>query len=392
MTHDHNPIKNSEVYVLQESQHCPAIPPPSPPSPSTPGEEVPDFIDILETGLNVLRTESAALAQITTIYESNTHARNNFEFAVKEIVTCNTRGGKIVIIGIGKSGHIGKKLEATFNSLSMGTHFMQASEGLHGDLGVIHARDVILFISNSGKTPEILGLLPHLQAKVPGIPAIIITEARTSEACELIKQKPGTILLSAPMHMSEEAAFGVKAPTTSIILALAIGHALAITSGKVMHGISLCDVFHKNHPGGAIGATIEKAQMTQKVSDRAIPIMDIPEVSCNLAVSRVGLMMFQSQKGWARIRGDHVVPPRRMKAFQMDNNLPIMSAPGLLVPRSQWHRIPADFDIAEAQQFVNLNRRAHGREQKFADDEVLVIIEDGEMCGVLEIGDLMAEA
>jgi D-arabinose 5-phosphate isomerase GutQ len=401
MAFDHHPVQNSEVYLCLPS-HGPSIPPPSPPSPATPGDDLPCLDGLatppelplplpvfgkrLETALHVLRTEASALEGLSRLYEHDLVAQEGFNAAVEEITRCKGRRGKIVVTGIGKSGHIGKKLEATLNSLGITAVFMHPSEALHGDLGVICQEDTILFISNSGKTGELLQALPHFDSCLP---AIIITEAASPAACELIRQRPGTILLPAPLPISEEAAFGVKAPTISTTMALALGDALAITASKELYNQALSSVFLKNHPGGAIGAAI---QNIQRLSDRAIPIIDIPEVNHSSSVAQVGFSMLQSESGWVRMGDDVVFPPRRMKKLQLSNTeILALQIPDLAVPRRQWVSVSADLEVSEARDWIFSMRRAVPRGQHiYNDDMVLVVLDEDEICGVIEVGEILS--
>ncbi|KAJ4302422.1 hypothetical protein N0V88_002566 [Collariella sp. IMI 366227] len=190
------PVQNSEVYVLCQSPPGPftAIPPLSPPSPITPAED--DFVcapidglsltqpDIavcgkklaieerLSRAVHVLATEATALQNLTQLYSSDRLARDGFTRAVDAIATRQGTpthpGGKLVVIGVGKSGHIAKKLVATFNSLAIQAVFLHPTEALHGDLGQLSPRhDTLLLITFSGKNPELLTLLPHLDKSLP---------------------------------------------------------------------------------------------------------------------------------------------------------------------------------------------------------------------------------
>jgi D-arabinose 5-phosphate isomerase GutQ len=116
--------------------------------------------------------------------------------------------------------------------------------------------DAILFITFSGRTAEILNVLPHVPLDVP----VIVLTSHTSEAtCALLDQRPDTILLPGPIHESEEASFGVSAPTTSTTVAIAIGDMLAITAADKYHEGRTKQIFHRNHPGGAIGVKAKEA-------------------------------------------------------------------------------------------------------------------------------------
>ena len=102
---------------------------------------------------------------LTKLYSTDDIARDGFNSAVEAITQRQGeegKNGKVVVIGVGKSGHIAKKLVATFNSLAIQAVFMHPTEALHGDLGQIGRNDTLLLITFSGKTPELLMLLPHL--------------------------------------------------------------------------------------------------------------------------------------------------------------------------------------------------------------------------------------
>lgn len=397
MALDH-PIQNSEVYLLA-APHPSSMPPPSPPSPATPCEElsasIGDLASItppepdetcantntrLSNAVHVLSTEAASLSQLTMLYETDPIARAGFNLAVETITRYGGRKGKLIVCGVGKSGHISNKLVATLTSLKIPAVFLHPTEALHGDLGTVDEHDTILFISNSGKTGELLALLPHFD---PSLPTIIMTSHTHPSNCEIINQRPGTILLPAPLHISETEAFGVNAPTISTTMALALGDALAIAVSRELHS-DIQSVFHKNHPGGAIGAAIAK-----KLSDIAISLIDMPEITSTLTASQVVLSAYHSSTGWVRQGGDIIISPRRIKNLSaMEMEEPATCVPGLMVPKSEWICVSADLDLAEAVEWVK-NMRASVGEAKFSDDAILVTMDEGEACGVLEIGELM---
>lgn len=170
-----------------------------------------------------------------------------FETAVNLLSNCK---GKVVITGVGKSGHIGKKIAASFASTGTPAFFVHSTEGVHGDLGMIQKEDVVIMISNSGETGEVLSLLPSL-TKI-GCKKIAITSKKAStlaEACDV------TLTYQ---YDREADALGL-APTTSSTITLVIGDALAITL-SILKGFKKED-FHLYHPGGSLGKQLsEKAQ------------------------------------------------------------------------------------------------------------------------------------
>ena len=400
MALDHHPVQNSEVYLLGAS-HAPHIPPPSPPSPATPCEELslslegltsiappeqdnstPTFGQRLSNAVHVLGTEATALSCLTRLYETDPIARSGFNSAVSAITRFKGDKGKLVICGVGKSGHIAKKLVATMNSLKIHATFLHPTEALHGDLGKVGKHDTILLITFSGKTPELLSLLPHFD---PSLPLIVMTSHIHPSTCEIVKHRPDTILLPAPIHKSETDSFGFNAPTTSTTMALALGDALAVVISNELH-INVQAVFSQNHPGGAIGQAIPK-----KLSDLVIPISEITDIGGGGAVTGAHVLMsaYRSKTHWVRAGMDVMVPPRRIKRLGTeDMDEPALCIPGLMVSSKEWIEMRAEMEIKQAKDLI-LAKREEGV-GKFGDDAILVTVVDGERVGVMEIGDLMA--
>ena len=245
-----------------------ALLPPSPPSESPPKIASPraslDGLDYdvddsprqrrVADGLNVLMTEASALKSLAVFYEEDEGAQGQFSEAVETIAWSLNAGSKLVITGVGKSGHIGRKLVSTFQSLGAPAVFLHPTEALHGDLGLVGRNDTLMFISFSGKTAELLQLVPHLPSSLR---MVVLTSHTRREACELLRRRPGGgILLPAPIPESETRSFGVAAPTTSTTMALALGDALAIATAKELHA-DVSSVFARHHPGGSIGASLK---------------------------------------------------------------------------------------------------------------------------------------
>lgn len=135
--------------------------------------------------------------------------------------------------------------------------------------------DVILFVSFSGKTAELLNVLPHLSADRP---VLAMTSHLKPDTCPLLQPFEQGILLPTPIYEPEETSFGVCAPTTSTTVAIAIGDMLALTVAEKLHEGRTKEVFKKNHPGGAIGA-VAKA-VGEKVESMVTPLqLPSPTVS-----------------------------------------------------------------------------------------------------------------
>ncbi|CZT41806.1 related to arabinose 5-phosphate isomerase [Rhynchosporium secalis] len=403
MNLDHQPVQNSEVYLMHKSHNQPVLPP-SPHSPSSPCErslspplddlmsmtppELSDSCSVpfngrLSNAVHVLGTEATALSCLTRLYETEPVARSGFDLAVEAITRFRGEKGQLVICGIGKSGHIAKKLVATMNSLKIRSTYLHPTEALHGDLGVIGRHDTILLITFSGKTPELLELLPHFDEKLP---LIIMTSHTHPSTCEIIKRRPDGILLPAPIHKSETDSFGFNAPTTSTTVALALGDALAVVISNELH-LNVQAVFSHNHPGGAIGQAVQEPK---KISDLTILFETIPEIDYRKTTGAHVLMAaYKSPSGWVRLGDDMVLPPRRISGLQSDDLDELATCiSGLMVPSKEWIQVEGDTSISSAQEWVR-SRRSSG-ERKLSDDVVLAMMVEGEVAGVIEVGTLMA--
>jgi len=197
------------------------------------------FADVRE----LLKLESNAIAQTADRLDPS-----QVERVVDLLAECK---GKAVILGVGKSGIIAQKIAATMTSVGTAALYLHPSDALHGGLGIVQSEDVVIVLSNSGETDEIVAMLPYLQNRHVKIVAIVgnvnSTLARKAEA-----------VLDA--SVDQEACPLNLAPTTSTTVALAIGDALAVTLMKVK-GLTT-DEFANNHPAGRLGK-----RLTLRVAD-----------------------------------------------------------------------------------------------------------------------------
>lgn len=192
---------------------------------------------------DLLRLESNAIAQTATRLDAA-----QVERVVDLIAGCK---GKVVILGVGKSGIIGQKIAATMTSTGTAALYLHPSDALHGGLGIVQPDDVVIVLSNSGETDEIVGMLPYLKNRQVAIVAIVGNMNST------LANRADAVLDAT---VDQEACPLNLAPTTSTTVALAIGDALAMTVMKVK-GLTT-DEFAVNHPAGRLGK-----RLTLRVSD-----------------------------------------------------------------------------------------------------------------------------
>lgn len=187
----------------------------------------------LTWGKQVLSIEATSIQQLAS------ELSTSFSEAIQLLTQVK---GRIVVSGMGKSGHIGRKIAATFASTGNPAFFLHPAEALHGDLGMVTANDVIIVLSHSGESNELLAILPQL--KRLAVPIISITGNPNS-----------TLAKMATVHLcnavSQEACPLGLAPTASTTVSLALGDALAMTLLQE-HGFSTED-FARSHPGGSLG-------------------------------------------------------------------------------------------------------------------------------------------
>jgi arabinose-5-phosphate isomerase len=219
----------------------------------------------------VLLLEGNSILAAKKRFETDAKSAQAVEAAITLILERTQKGGKLLVVGLGKSGKIAAKLSATFSSTGTPSLYIHPTEALHGDLGVVSENDIVLAISYTGNTEELISLLPYFEKR--GAPVIALTGNANSKLAEKSK-----LVLDA--SVSEEACSHNLAPTSSTTLALAIGDALAIAVMKA-RGFTAED-FAKNHPGGALGRRLQL-----RVNDLMHRIPHAPTVSENAPVDEV---------------------------------------------------------------------------------------------------------
>ncbi len=215
-------------------------------SPSAPASHVAVGRDVLAAEAAGLRALSASLGPA-------------FDDAVERLAACT---GRVVVSGMGKSGHVGRKIASTFASTGTPALFVHPAEASHGDLGMILPGDAVLALSNSGETAELADLVAH--ARRFGLPLLAIT----GRAGSALARAADVVLL---LPQAAEACPMGLAPTTSTTMQLALGDALAVAL-LTRRGFTASD-FSANHPGGRLGAQLRRVADLMHRGD-AVPLAD----------------------------------------------------------------------------------------------------------------------
>jgi arabinose-5-phosphate isomerase len=223
--------------------------------------------DFATTGRRVLRREAEALALLADALDGS------FDAAVDLIMGAT---GRVIVSGMGKSGHIARKIAATFASTGTPAQFVHPAEASHGDLGMVMKGDVALMLSNSGETPELADMIAHTRRF--DIPLIGIASRAEST---LMRQSDVALLLPPAQEACDQ---GIV-PTTSTTMMLALGDALAIA--LMEHRQFTPEHFRVFHPGGKLGARLSKVRDLMHRNPPLVPV-DTPMGEALLTMSRSG--------------------------------------------------------------------------------------------------------
>ena len=211
-------------------------------------------MEIIESAQKALNDEIEGLSLLKEFFNSN------FEEAVKAIFNSK---GKVVVTGVGKSGHIGRKISATLSSTGTPSYFIHPTEASHGDMGMIEKSDIILAISWSGETTELANIVKYaLENKIKLIGLSSNKESHLAKSSD--------IALNIPLV--EEACPNGLAPTTSTTMQLVIGDAIAISLLNIRDFNK--DNFRSLHPGGQLGAALAIIEDVMH-SGESLPIIEI---------------------------------------------------------------------------------------------------------------------
>lgn len=242
----------------------------------------------LKSGRRTIRIESKGLEKLAKTLSSDFNLVCDALFKTR---------GKIITLGIGKSGHIAKKVSATLSSTGSPSSFINAGEALHGDIGGINKNDSVIIFSHSGESEEIINLIPFL--KKVGCDVFSITGSKDSFIARNSQ-------VSLDTGISEEACPLDLAPTTSTTVSLALGDAIAVALLEAKNFKS--DDFAKSHPGGKLGKRLITTVEDLMSKGKDLPIvsreMTLSETLIEISSKGLGVALVIDQKKLAGIFTD----------------------------------------------------------------------------------------
>ena len=312
---------------------------------------------IKESALNTFRAEAEAVQSLAG------QLTDDFEKAVRAILATH---GKVIVTGMGKSGLVGRKIAATLASTGTPSFFLHPGEAYHGDLGMIEAGDIVLALSNSGQTDEVLRLIPYLQEC--GNTVIAMTGNAGSTLA-----KNSTYHLD--VSVKSEACPLSLAPTCSTTAQLAMGDALAVALMNE-RGFRAED-FARFHPGGSLGRRLLTRVgdvMRSEHLPTASPSSRLGEVIITISDARMGVAVILDEGKIAGIVTDGDV--RR----------------AMLKYGARFFDITANEIMTRTPKTVSVADRLTDAEQLMQDNKIhslIVVDRDGKLAGIVELYDLM---
>ena len=285
----------------------------------------------------------------------------DFEKSIESILACS---GKLIISGMGKSGIIGKKIAATMASTGTPSFFLHPAEAYHGDLGMIEKEDIVLLISNSGETDEVLKLIPFLKEQGS------VTIAMSGNPLSTLA-KNSTYHLN--IHVEKEACPLQLAPTSSTTATLVMGDALAITLMK-LRDFQESD-FAQFHPGGSLGRRL-LTRVEDVMKKDNLPIVNressIKEIINTVSKARLGLAVVQEANSIVGIITDGDIR-RAMEEFE--DTFFSLKAEDLM--SSSPKMIHKEEKLIDAQILMNISKV-----------NSLLVTDNSQLLGVVQIYDL----
>lgn len=248
---------------------------------ATPRTRVLQF-EILQMASQIIKKEAAALSRLSKTVP------DGLSFAVNTILDCQ---GAVIVTGMGKAGWVGQKISASLASTGTRSHFLHPAEAVHGDLGRIGPQDVVLALSNSGETAELIQLIPSIHALE--VPIVCIT---ATPSCTLARAS--AVVLDYG-RLPEAGNLGL-APTTSTTMMLAMGDALSLVLSELRE--FRANDFAKFHPGGSLGQKLSNVdEIMRSIDDCRVAkeTQTVREIyiSCSGSKRRVGVILLTDESG-----------------------------------------------------------------------------------------------
>lgn len=312
--------------------------------------------EILDLARKSIETEISELHNLINRLDEN---------FVKAVETIYSTKGKLIVVGIGKSAHIGNKIVATLNSTGTPSQFLHAAEAIHGDLGLIQKQDVVLCISNSGNSPEITYLVPFLKKYSSAL--IGMTGNLKSKLAE-----GSDIVLNT--FVEKEACPIKLAPTSSTTVQVALGDALAVC---LMELRQFKDTdFAKFHPGGSLGKNLTSS-VGQYLSQQR------PEVAEDASIKDVIISISASSHGITVVTND-----RKITGVITDGDLRRM-----LIKNDNLSGIIAKDIMSKNPKMIDKNALAKEAMRILKENNIgqLIVTEEGNYCGIIDLHRLLDE-
>ncbi|MGI4755234.1 MAG: KpsF/GutQ family sugar-phosphate isomerase [Janthinobacterium lividum] len=281
----------------------------------------------------------------------------------KAVATIANAPGRVMVTGVGKSGHIARKIAGTFASTGKPAHFIHPSDASHGDLGMIRAEDVVLALSWSGETGELADIIAYTRRF--GVPLI----ASTAHAESALARAADIVLL---LPACEEACTDLLAPTTSTTVQLALGDALAVA--LLTQGSFSSDDFRHLHPGGRLGARLLRVQALMHTGD------EIPLVNEDATLAEAIVRMTSGRFGMTGV----VDAAGKLTGVVTDGDLRRAFASG-------FHDRPASSIMSGSPRTVSPDELAHTALARMNAESItaLFVVQEDRVEGVLHIHDLL---
>jgi len=310
-----------------------------------------EFVKVAE---NVLQEEARILSALSTSVS---------DAIADAAIIMGHKDTRVIVTGVGKSGHVARKLAATLSSIGKPAYFVHATEASHGDMGMLGESDVVLAFSNSGETPELSDVLHYCNANA--LQLIAVTSGADSTLARM-----ANVAIVYPQV--EEVCIIGRAPTTSTVVMMAIGDAITVCLSHILKTTD--DMFGRFHPGGSLGARLKTVAEVMHAGDQ-LPVVaaDTPMHEAMIVMSQSGLGVTCVKDGEGQISGIITDGDLRRGGAEVWGNV------AGRVANYRPHAITADTYLTEALDLMNRNKIT----------SLVVRDETGAISGILHIHDCL---